>query len=87
MAVSLIMTVRSHSYHQSKFFNSSKWITGNIYNTAADISSYFELRDENNRLVQENEELRKLLFNSEEKSGLQLGTTAIDYEVISANLI
>ncbi|UII74708.1 rod shape-determining protein MreC [Flagellimonas sp. HMM57] len=87
MVISLIMTVRSHSYHQSKFFNSSKWITGNVYNNAANISSYFQLRDENNRLVQENEELRRLLFNSEEKPNVQIDTTTIDYEVISANLI
>ncbi|MBS9461987.1 rod shape-determining protein MreC [Flagellimonas sp. 389] len=87
IVISLIMTVRSHSYHQSKFFNSSKWITGNVYNNAANISSYFQLRDENNRLVQENEELRRLLFNSEEKSNVQIDTTTIDYEVISANLI
>lgn len=87
MVISLVLTVRSHSYHQSKFFNSSKWITGNIYGSAANISSYFGLRDENKRLVQENEELRRLLFNSGESNIQQLDTVAIDYEIISGSLI
>ncbi|AWX43990.1 hypothetical protein HME9304_00989 [Flagellimonas maritima] len=87
MVISLILTVRSHSYHQSKFFNSSKWVTGNVYSAAADVSSYFGLKDENKRLVKENEELRKLLFNQKEIVGQELDTATIDYEVISAKLI
>ncbi|MGX1931182.1 rod shape-determining protein MreC [Flagellimonas sp. 2504JD4-2] len=87
MVIALSMTIRSHSYHQSKFFNSSKWLTGNVYGIAANISSYFGLREENQRLVQENERLRKLLFNSESEITQQVDTTAIDFEVISANLI
>ncbi|WP_136465887.1 rod shape-determining protein MreC [Flagellimonas onchidii] len=87
MIIALSMTIRSHSYHQSRFFNSSKWLTGNIYGIAANISSYFGLRQENQRLVQENERLRRLLFNSKQEITQQVDTTALNYEVISANLI
>ncbi|MEX0315842.1 MAG: rod shape-determining protein MreC, partial [Allomuricauda sp.] len=87
MVIALSMTIRSHSYHQSKFFNSSKWLTGNVYGIAANVSSYFGLREENQRLVEENERLRKLLFNSESEITQQVDTTSINYEVISANLI
>ncbi len=87
MIIALSMTIRSHSYHQSRFFNSSKWLTGNIYGIAANISSYFGLRQENQRLVQENERLRRLLFNSKQEITQQADTTALNYEVISANLI
>jgi rod shape-determining protein MreC len=86
--ISLIITVRSHSYHQSKFFNSSKWLTGNVYGSAADVSSYFGLREENNRLVKENERLRKLLFNMKVDSIIQpLDSSFVAYEVLSAKLI
>ncbi|WP_420320435.1 rod shape-determining protein MreC [Flagellimonas sp.] len=88
MVISLSLTIRSHSYHQSKFFNSSKWLTGNVYNVGANISSYFGLREENERLVQENERLRLLLFNSKTENLPQSDSTAIaDYEVFSATLI
>lgn len=87
LVISLSLTIRSHSYHQSKFFNSSKWLTGNIYGISANISSYFGLREENERLVQENERLRKLLFNPEQEITQQADTTSINYAVISANLI
>ncbi|WP_190809888.1 rod shape-determining protein MreC [Flagellimonas sp. S3867] len=87
MVISLSLTVRSHSYHQSKFFNSSKWLTGNVYGIAANISSYFGLREENERLVQENERLRKLLFNPEQEIAQPVDTTSINFDVINANLI
>ncbi len=85
--ISLVMTVRSHSYHQSRFFNSSKWISGSIYGAGADISSYFGLREENRRLVQENEQLRKLLFNTTTDSISPLDSTLVNYEVMNAKLI
>lgn len=88
MTISLALTIRSHSYHQSKFFNSSKWVSGNVYGTAANISSYFSLREENQRLVTENEELRRLLFNYG-KVKLEKGqdSTGLAFEVMSANVI
>lgn len=85
--ISLVMTVRSHSYHQSRFFNSSKWISGSIYGAGADISSYFGLREENRRLVQENEQLRKLLFNASTDSISPMDSTLVSYEVMNAKLI
>src|SRR5690606_21944691 len=85
--ISLVMTVRSHSYHQSRFFNSSKWISGSIYGAGADISSYFGLREENRRLVQENEQLRKLIFNASTDSISPMDSTLVSYEVMNAKLI
>nr|WP_298997330.1 rod shape-determining protein MreC [uncultured Allomuricauda sp.] len=85
--IALVLTIRSHSYHQSRFFNSSKWVTGKVYGNAADISGYFSLREENYRLVQENERLRKLLFNSPEKIQQTLDTTQLEYSVTNAKVI
>jgi len=68
MVIGISLTVQSHTYHQSKLFNSSKWISGNLYTISNNVSSYFKLRAENDRLIDENSRLRKLLFNSNEKS-------------------
>ncbi|WP_437398240.1 rod shape-determining protein MreC [Flagellimonas lutimaris] len=85
--ISLVVTIRSHSYHQSKFFNSSRWVTGSIYGAGSDVSSYFNLQEENQRLIEENQRLRKMLFNSQEDSIQPLDSTLAVYEVLNARLI
>lgn len=82
---SLVLTIRSHSYHQSKFFNSSKWLTGNILSVKSNISDYFRLKEENERLVQENERLRLLLFNLDGAASDGQGTEI--YDVVNARVI
>ncbi|WP_343487975.1 rod shape-determining protein MreC [Allomuricauda sp. d1] len=83
----IFMTIRSHSYHQSKFFNSSKWVTGNFYNTSNTISSYFSLREENKELSEENKRLRQLLFNNNEDTINRLDTTQLDFQVLQGRAI
>lgn len=60
----LALTIRSHSYHQSRYFNSSKLITGSILSLKSSFTDYFSLRDENSRLMEENLRLRSLLLNA-----------------------
>jgi rod shape-determining protein MreC len=83
---SLVLTVRSHSYNQSKAFNSSKWLTGNIYETSNNITSYFNLKKENNSLVEENRRLRTKLFNLKVNNASGLDSSKIDFEVIDAKI-
>ena len=87
LLISLIFTFRSHSYHQSKAFNSSKWLTGNIYNTSNNITSYFNLRKENNGLIEENKRLRERIFNLKVENKSVLDSSIINFEVINANII
>ncbi|MBC9797728.1 rod shape-determining protein MreC [Sinomicrobium weinanense] len=63
LILSLFFTIRSHSYHKSKFINSANWVTGGLYETANGISGYFGLKKYNRQLVEENRRLRNLLFN------------------------
>lgn len=85
--VSLVMTINSHSYHQSRFFNSSKWISGNVYGWSAHLSSYFGLRQENRKLVEENQRLRLALLNAPGDSIPALDPSLIQFQVTSARLI
>lgn len=64
--ISLIFTIQSHSYHRSKFINSANWLTGGIYEQANGISSYFSLKSENEKLVEENRRLKGLLYSKED---------------------
>lgn len=87
LMVALGFTIQSHSYHQSSFFNSSSWITGNIYETSYGITSYFDLDDENKKLVEENRRLRKLLFNQKLNDSIVLDSIQSTYTITSAQVI
>jgi rod shape-determining protein MreC len=87
LTISLALTIQSHSYHSSKYFNSSNWITGNVYRTTSNITTYFGLGEENKKLVEENKRLRHLLFNQKKEDSMQLDTANITYKVIASQVI
>ncbi len=59
--LSLIFTIQSHSYHRSKFVSSTNFISGGMYGWQHAVSDYFSLKEENKRLLQENELLHNQL--------------------------
>ncbi|MBE9489820.1 MAG: rod shape-determining protein MreC [Bacteroidetes bacterium] len=63
--LALSFTFQSHSYHKSKFINSANFLTGGIYKSVNNIGIYFNLREENNILLEENNRLKSILFNTE----------------------
>lgn len=62
-SLSLFFTIQSHSYHKSKFINSSNALTGNIYYVANGIGQYFNLVEENKVLLEENRVLKTMMYN------------------------
>ncbi len=90
--ISLAFTIQSHSYHQSKYFNSANWLTGGIYKTSNSFSSYINLKKENEKLVQENMRLRNFLINKEYNfqiavDSLLFDSIQKDYNIISSRII
>ena len=59
------LTIQSHEYHRSKFLNSSNQITGSIYGTFHGITQYFNLKKENQLLLEENSRLKMVAFSQE----------------------
>ena len=59
--ISFALTIQSHSFHKNKFIKSANFFSGSVYSIKNDITSYFNLREENNLLVEENARLRKQL--------------------------
>lgn len=82
LCVSLFLTFQSHSYHKSKFINSANFLTGGIYESVNNISRYFDLKDENEILLEENNRLKSILYNT--KNGDNTGLI-IDSSLISTN--
>lgn len=87
LLISFIFTFQSHSYHQSKFLNSSNYVSGSIYTFSDNITSYFGLREENNRLVEENKRLRDKLFNNILLEKSNIDSTTVDYEILRGRVI
>lgn len=67
-SVSLLFTIQSHSYHKSKFINSANFLTGGIYQSVYSIKGYFNLKEENKILLEENNRLKALLYNADTDS-------------------
>lgn len=67
-SLSLFFTFQSHSYHKSKFINSANFLTGGIYESVNGIGQYFNLTEENQKLLEENNRLKSILFNQEDKT-------------------
>ncbi len=68
LGISLWLTISHHNYHRSKLINSSNGISGFIFSKTASISDYFSLKSDNERLYQENLELKQLLLNQQEST-------------------
>lgn len=74
--LSLGLTIQSHSYHKSKFINSANFLTGGIYEGANGVTEYFNLREQNEQLLEENRRLRSQIFNPSDS--LRSGISTID---------
>ncbi len=73
--ISFFLTIQSHTYHKSKFIGSANFLSGGIYNSAHNISQYFNLKKQNQILIEENNLLRNTLFNQDR---LTLDSISID---------
>ncbi len=83
--ISLIFTFQSHSYHKSKFINSANFLTGGVYESANNIGGYFGLKKENQILLEENNRLKSILFNT--KTSETVVDTFIDSSLYDGNYI
>ncbi|TBN14467.1 rod shape-determining protein MreC [Hyunsoonleella pacifica] len=87
--IGLIFTIQSHSYHKSRFVNSANFLSGGVYNSVNNISSYFDLRAQNQLLAEENKRLNELLFNSktDNDSTTEHIPNTLNYAYTAANVI
>lgn len=61
LAFSLFLTIQSHSFQKSKFISSANFFTGGIYSWTSDMKLYFNLEEYNQRLLEENKNLKTRL--------------------------
>lgn len=91
LALSLFLTIQSHSFQKSKFINSANFLSGGIYSWTSNMESYFNLERNNERLLEENRRLRSIIeaINDSLPTVDTIDTTAFegDYHFRTARVI
>lgn len=65
-SIGVFFTINGHNYHKSKIINSSNQMVGSVYETVNEVTSFFGLKDENKKLLEDNKKLKTLLFNKQD---------------------
>ena len=89
-SISIFLTIQTHSYHKNNFVNSSNNITGGIYTIKSSITNYFNLREENEILIDENTRIRIQLESYKSKvvnQNIDTNSILSKYYFVSAKVI
>ncbi|MEO8515866.1 MAG: rod shape-determining protein MreC [Flavobacterium sp.] len=82
LITSLTLTIQSHSYHRSTVVNSANVVSGSVYEEVNQVKTYFSLRQQNDKLAQENAALRRILFNKKDSVSTLLKDSIKGYNKI-----
>jgi rod shape-determining protein MreC len=90
--IALILLVNNNNYQNSKVFNSSNFLIGNLYATINNLNGYFHLKDVNVELAEQNAQLQTTNIASFTKvygNTIQINDTAYfqKYTYTSAKVI
>lgn len=58
LVISFVLLVKNNNYQNSKFFNSSNFLIGNLYSTINNVNDYFNLKEVNAELAEQNAKLQ-----------------------------
>ena len=86
-SISMGLTIQTHSYHRSKFINSSSRISGELFNLKHHITQYFNLKSENKILTEELRALKENLYNSSSKTSNFSSVKDSSYRIKSGIII
>ncbi|MDT8413446.1 MAG: rod shape-determining protein MreC [Vicingaceae bacterium] len=62
--IAFALLINNNNYQNSKFFNSSNYLVGNLYESVSNVTDYFNLKTTNSELAQHNAELLSVNINS-----------------------
>lgn len=87
--LSVFLTINSHSFHKNKAATSANAISGGIYSVKQNVLDYFNLREQNDILVEENRRLRQLISKSRLQDSSAISSLNLDarFKYVSARVI
>lgn len=62
--IAFALLINNNNYQNSKFFNSSNYLVGNLFESVSNVTDYFKLKTTNSELAQHNAELLSVSINS-----------------------
>jgi rod shape-determining protein MreC len=86
-AVSVGLTIQSHSYHNNKWISSTNFVSSFFIEMKYDVTSYFNLKIENESLLQQNTYLQNRLFAEKDSIVMDSSQVKSDYSFIPAHII
>jgi rod shape-determining protein MreC len=89
LGLSIFFTLQTNSYHKSRTISSANILTGYVYEKSDEINIYFNLKEENLKLVEENSNLKQLLYNTKDtsaKNPIELPDDMLKYKIIHAKV-
>ena len=81
--LSIFINYRSNPYTSSKIINSSSEVLGYVLKNTSKIKKYFNLANENEKLISENKFLRSIIINNK----IDTISKPTNYNIISAHVI
>lgn len=90
LGISLFLTIKSHSYHRSKYINSANNLTGGVYERISSFQEYLSLKEKNKSLAEENARLKEILFNKKDTLISKVSFHSVDsllYRVTKGKII
>lgn len=90
LGISFSLVIQSHSYHRSRAVTSANVVSGYVYEQINNVEQYLSLKDQNEQLAKENAQLKNLLFNTQDTTGLpaiDIPQVAGTYKVIQSRVI
>lgn len=58
------LTINAHSYHKNRYISSANFLSGGLYSFKSNITDYFDLKTQNEKLANENKRLRERIQNT-----------------------
>ena len=86
-AVSIFLTVQNHAFQKSRFISSANYVSGGIYSWSNNINTYLHLDEYNERLLEENNQLRNIISNINDSISVekQLDSTSFEGDYMFRN--
>lgn len=87
--IAFVLTLQSHSYHNSKLVSSANFFSGGIYSITNNITQYFDLKKQNEFLLEENSRLRAQFEAAKISANINKEDTllATNFQFIGARVI
>ena len=90
LGTSIFFTIQNNSYHKSRTISSANFATGYVYEKIDEVNKYFDLKEVNKKLVEENSYLKEILYNTKDTTltnPIELSDEMLQYKVIHAKVI